>query len=511
MTTISRRHGRRRIAAGMLLPLLLILCAAPPARAEALSRTQIQGFADYARATWARSGVPGMALAVVQDDRVVLELVLGTREAGRELPVTRDTVFQLASVSKGFAAALVAALVGDGTVGWDDAIIEHYPGFRLMDGAATLALSLRDGLAQRAGLYHHAGDELEAFGYGRAEIVRRLRFLPPEAPFRTTFAYQNYVLTAAADAAARAAGMPFEELIEARLFRPLGMATASARHADFAARLDRAVPHRRAAPGAALQPGPALDADQSAPAAGLSASLADIEAWLRFQLAQGRFGGRTVVDPEALAETQRPQTLIGLQPPPGPAVFYGLGWFVLRYPELTALFHDGAFEEGANTIVTLIPERGIGMAVLTNALPVGLATVLSDRLIDTVRGSGDGGDGFDAVHAAVEAAIAEAFTPAAPPAPAGAGPMGPLDRYAGSYENPYYGRIAVAASEGGLAMRLGRAASLRRLRPHDGDVLVDTVSDRFATFAAGPDGRAAALILQPRFAQQPDAIFTRVP
>jgi CubicO group peptidase (beta-lactamase class C family) len=476
--------------------------------AQALDKAHLKTFNDYAVQTFDRSGVPGMALAIVQDDREVLALTLGVQEKGTRRIITRTTAFQLASVSKTFASALVAAMVADGVVAWDDPISRHLQDFRLKDDAATLSLSLRDGLAQRSGLYHHAGDELEAFGYGRDEILRRLRYLEPEGQFRTTFAYQNYVLTAASVAASQAAGRPFEDLIDERLFRPLGMRTASARLADFEARPDRATLHPLNGNGG-TEPGPNAPTDPAAPAAGISASLEDMIAWVRFQLASGKLDGRSIVAADALAETHLPQTIISPTALPGPMAFYGLGWFVLRYPDVTVVFHDGIFEEGVNTIVTLIPDRGIGLVVLTNSYPVGLASALSEKLIAMVRGVSVDEDPFDALHAQIAATIAGSMTTPPPPPPANAAPPGPAEQYVGVYQNPYFGKVAVTGDATGLRMRLGVSPETRPLRPQDGDTMVDTVADRFIIFTQGPGQQAAALTRKPRFAQEHDAVFVR--
>src|SRR5207249_10706952 len=120
------------------------------------------------------------------------------REAGRPEPIDADTVFQLASVSKPVASTVMAALVGDRVVDWDDRIVDHDPEFQMYDAWVTNAVTLRDMFAHRSGLPDHAGDLLEDLGYGREEILYRLRYQKPASSFRAQYHYTNFGLTAAA-------------------------------------------------------------------------------------------------------------------------------------------------------------------------------------------------------------------------------------------------------------------------------------------------------------------------
>jgi CubicO group peptidase (beta-lactamase class C family) len=173
--------------------------------------------------TLKKTGVPGLALAVVCKERVIHLKGFGVRQAGRDERVDADTVFQLASVSKPMASTVLAALVGERLIGWDDRVIDHDSGFRLSDPFVTREVTLRDLLSHRSGLPDHAGDLLEDLGYGRAEVLCRLRLERPASSFRSRFAYTNFGFTEAAVAASRAAGSAWEDLAAEKLFGPLGM------------------------------------------------------------------------------------------------------------------------------------------------------------------------------------------------------------------------------------------------------------------------------------------------
>jgi CubicO group peptidase (beta-lactamase class C family) len=149
--------------------------------------------------------IPGLAVAVVQDGKVAYAKGFGVRKVGELERVDADTVFQIASMSKSLGASIVAHQVGSGSITWDTPVIKHLPWFSLNDSWITTHLTIADLYARRSGLPEHAGDELEDLGYDRRQVLERLRFLPLE-PFRRTYAYTNFGMTAAAEAVAVAAG-----------------------------------------------------------------------------------------------------------------------------------------------------------------------------------------------------------------------------------------------------------------------------------------------------------------
>src|SRR5262249_9796607 len=151
----------------------------------------------------ATTGVPGMAIVVVHDDKIVYANGLGVREVGKADRVDANTVFQLASVSKPITSTILAILVSLGIIDWDDPVGNLDPDFRLYDSLASRNLTLRDLLCHRSGLGDHEGDLLEDLGYDRATVLHRLRFAKPDSSFRSTYAYTNFGITEAAVAAAR--------------------------------------------------------------------------------------------------------------------------------------------------------------------------------------------------------------------------------------------------------------------------------------------------------------------
>ena len=198
---------------------------------------------QYVKDAMQRTGVPGIAVTVAFHDEVLYLKGFGVRKAGENQPVDADTVFQVASLSKPIASTIVAGVVGDKVVSWDDPIIKHDPGFQMDNPYVTSMVTLRDMFSHRSGLPDHGGDLLEDLGFDRATILYRLRYLPTDDNFRSVYAYTNFGLTEAAIAAAKATGKAWEDLADQRLYQRLGMKQTSSRFADYEAASNRALIH----------------------------------------------------------------------------------------------------------------------------------------------------------------------------------------------------------------------------------------------------------------------------
>jgi CubicO group peptidase (beta-lactamase class C family) len=401
-----------------------------------------------------RTGIPGLAVAVVHDGKPVFLKGYGVREAGKPETVDPDTVFQLASVSKSVGATVVAHEVSDGKLAWDTPVATILPWFALADPAVTPMLTLADLYAHRSGLPDHAGDDLEDLGYDRRAIMERLRFLPL-GPFRVSYAYTNFGPTSAAEAVATAAGTDWAALSETALYRPLGMTRTSSRFADYIAEPDRAMPHMR--DDGAWKPGAQRQPDAQSPAGGVSSTARDMAAWMTLLLADGSFDGHPLIAPEALQPALMPQIVSG--PPATPADrtgFYGLGFNVgVSSTGRVVLGHSGAFYLGAATNFLLIPSADVGIVVLTNAQPIGAAEAITSTFGDLVQLGHPTRDwlaAFEPRFAPLSAPMGHlaGATPPEDPAPAG-----DLEAYAGVYDNPYYGPIEITAQGGGLVLTAG--------------------------------------------------------
>lgn len=437
---------------------------AEPPRAEPLA-----GLDERVARAMEAFHVPGLALAVVHDDEVVVTRGYGVRRPGEEGAVGPDTVFAIASNTKPFVATVVAALVEEGALGWEDRVSERLPWLRLHDEAATRELRLVDLLAHRSGLATFAGDLIWIGSrFGTEEVLRRLAAIEPETGLRLRYGYSNMMFVAAGEVVRAVTGQGWDEAVQRRLLEPLGMSRTVTSVSALESMEDVATPTMPVDGEAVLLP--YLDMGAAGAAGGLCSSARDMAAWLRMQLANGRLGARQIVPAEAIAATRRPETPIPL-PPSSAALYpsrhflaYGLGWFLNDYRGRLVVSHGGGLP-GMTSLVALLPEESLGVVVLTNgesAAPRALVMEIVDAFL--------GGEGTDWTAALVAATVeAEGETEAAAEPTA---PSLPLAAYVGRYGNAALGAAEVVEVEGGLALRLPDHGGLEgALRPYRGDTM----------------------------------------
>jgi CubicO group peptidase (beta-lactamase class C family) len=447
--------------------------------------------------------VPGIAIAVVFQDKAVYAKGFGIRDVNTKQPIDADTVFQLASVSKSIGSTVVAELVGEGKITWDSKLSALDPAFAMFDSWVTREITIRDMYAHRSGLPEHAGDLLEDLGFTRAEILHRLRYQHPDSSFRSHYAYTNFGMTEGGVAAAKAYGLDWEKASEEKLYQPLGMTSTSSRYVDFAARKNKALGH-------VLVDGKWVqkfkrDPDAQSPAGGVSSSVNDVAKWMRLQLANGKFDGKQIVDEKALLETRHPHMLTGFSPFTGLPSFYGLGWNVSYDKQgRLRLNHSGAFALGAATHVNLAPSERLGVVVLTNAYPIGVAEALGTIFLDTALYGKPTQDWFAIFKQAFSnpAAIGTVlgFDYSRPPA----SPTSALksSAYVGHFTNDYFGDISIVEKDGGLAIVEGPTNQTFPMQHYDRDTFAYETQDENAvgrsgvTFTIAPDGKANQVLVE---------------
>lgn len=352
------------------------------------------GFAQYdfdkpAEATRTAWQIPGMAVAVVQNDRVVYLKSFGVKEAGKPDPLTPDTLFEIASTTKAFTATAVAMLVDQKKLDWDDPVHKYVEYFHLNDPCADAMVTVRDILSHRTGLSRH--DELWDYtDWQREQVIRSVASVKLSKSFRSSYQYQNIMFALAGEVVASAAGMSWADFMRTRIFEPLGMAHTRTSLADWNAS-QHASGHRyeRATNRVVVQP--FVDYTNIGPAGQIKSSARDMAQWLRFQLAGGVIDGKRLISAAALDETHTPQTVIRLE---GTALetaletnleSYGLGWTVQDYRGQLLVSHAGAIN-GFRTQVALLPKQNAGLVVMTN-LGRGLANVaLRNAILDRLLG-----------------------------------------------------------------------------------------------------------------------------
>lgn len=466
----------------LLIPSTMLAAAKPKlTEAETVSRSITEKSVQKALAKldelthdWLqKTKVPGLAIAVVYQNKVVYLKGFGVREAGNTARINPDTVFQIASMSKPIASTVIAGLVGDNIIQWDDPVIQYDSGFQLSEPYVTSQVTFRDLLSHRSGLPDHAGDDLEGIGFEREAILSKLRYLPIENHFRSQYAYTNFGITAAAVAAAKSTGKSWETLSFERLYKPLGMNNTSSRYQEFLSSQNRASGHVLSNNKwvAKYQRNP----DAQSPAGGVSSSARDLAKWMQLQLKKGYFEGKSIIDSSALLETHRPQ-IIRSAPKNADkdlAHFYGLGWNVDYSDNNNILLsHSGAFFIGASTAVYLLPGEDLGIAIITNASPIGLPESLALSFLDLVKYEKVKNNYLYFLSTMFKKVTSPTYGTAVDYAklPTNKTNAKSLKNYSGSYRNNYFGEIKVSSEDGQLFLHLGPHKKKYALAHYNGDI-----------------------------------------
>src|SRR5262249_39948468 len=202
---------------------------------------------SYAARVLKEFDVPGLALAIVKDGRVVLAKGYGVRKLGEPAQVDEHTLFGIASNTKAFTSAALAMLVDEGKISWDDPVTKHLPTFQLYDPYVTREMTIRDLLTHRSGLGLGAGDLLfwPPSDYSRDEIIRRFRYVKPATSFRSRYAYDNVLYMIAGQLLGAVAGKSWDDFIKDRIFSPLGMTTSNTSVAALTSSRNSAAPHAK--------------------------------------------------------------------------------------------------------------------------------------------------------------------------------------------------------------------------------------------------------------------------
>ncbi|CAM4461901.1 D-alanyl-D-alanine-carboxypeptidase/endopeptidaseAmpH precursor [Mycobacterium basiliense] len=425
------------------------------------------------------SGIPGMAVAIVHGGKTLYAKGFGVKDVGKgdgpDNKVDTDTVFQLASMSKPIGATVVAHAVSTNVVSWDTPVVSKLPWFSLSDPYVTGHVTIADLYSHRSGLPDHAGDALEDLGYDRQQVLERLKYLPL-APFRISYAYTNFGVTAAAEAVAAAAGKSWEDLSGEVLYRPLGMTSTSSRFADFLARPNRAVNHIKV--GDKWQARFQRDPDAQAPAGGVSSSVNDVARWLTMVMANGGYDGQQITSPEALLPAITPQVIsTAARSPKARAGFYGHGFTVsVNSAGRTQYGHSGAFGLGAATNFVVLPSEDLGIIALTNAAPYGIPEALTAEFVDLVQYGEVREDWANLYRQQIgpmnnpDGSLVGKQTPVNPE------PARGLSDYVGVYANEYWGPATVTDHDGQLQLSLGPKNQTFNLTHWDGDTFTFTLS-----------------------------------
>ena len=439
---------------------LLIVMLAVSVTAFA-QQAPLTGFDEYAEKALRDWEVPGMAIAVVKDDKIVFAKGYGVRKIGETTPVDEKTLFAIGSSSKAFTAATIAILVDEGKLKWDDHVTKYLPGFQTSDPYVTRELTVRDLLSHRAGL--ERGELLwYATEYDRDELLRRTRFLKSAASLRGNFVYQNVMYLAAGQVASKAAGKSWDDLIAERIYGPLGMTASSTSIKAIKTGDNAASPHAKS--GDKIEPVAWRDIDNIGPAGSINSNAVDMAKWVRLQLGQGSFEGKKIFSPAVAKEMHMSQMVMRLEGfnsisyPEAHFLNYGMGWFLSDYKGRKLVEHGGSVD-GMRAQVALVPEEKLGIVILTNMNGTILPVPIMYRIIDAYLGAPQkdwAGDFLTRIKALTEQGK-EAAKRAEASRIKDTHPTLAIENYAGSYKNDLYGEVKVTNSGGKINLRFGPA------------------------------------------------------
>jgi CubicO group peptidase (beta-lactamase class C family) len=499
--------------------LLLALLLPTPLRADGGDPDRYAFVPDLLERVRERFAVPGIAVAVVEDGELRLATGSGVRELGKPAPVDADTLFAIASLTKGFTAALLSQLADEGKLSLDDRVIDHLPQFQMADPYASRELRLRDLLAHRSGLGLGAGDLLFWPPSERptADIVARLRHVPPATGLRERYAYANAPYAVLQQVIEKVDGRPFLAA-EARVLDRAGMA-ATRVNADALRADDHNVAIGHApADFTSLRPVPAMTWANNAAAGGLYSSVRDLATWMRVQLDGGLLGRAADGSEQRLFSATRhaamwevvtpiaprPASVPALQPAVPRFAGYGEGWGIGEYRGEKLVSHTGGWP-GMVSRITLVPSRKLGVVVLTNQEQGAAFNAVTYEVLDAALGAPDT-DWTAAFAAGVDAARERAAADWAAHQAArrsGTAPALPLAGYAGRYRDAWYGEVELRVEGAGLVMQFAHTpALLGDLEHWQHDSFIVRWRDRtlnadaFASFALDHDGKVRELRME---------------
>jgi CubicO group peptidase (beta-lactamase class C family) len=469
---------------------------------------ELDALAEEAMTEWK---VPAVAVAVVRNGETAILKAYGQRDAETALPTTPQTQFTICSITKTFTATGLAMLVDEGRLDWTKPVRDYVPEFRLHDPVATERVTVRDLLSHHSGLPRHDWVWMPG-GLSRTEMLAAMRHIEPSRDIRTTYQYSNLGYNAASIVAERISGLSWEDFTRTRITERLKMPVTFTVD-DLASAEDAATPyvvHRDQRRPTTLWP------IHTTAAGGINTSVAAIANWMKFLLAEGEFENQRLLSTALVREMQAPRVYSSTPEFEFGHTHYGLGFVSTTYRGERIVGHSGGWI-GWSTLMRLVPERNLGIAVFCNVMGAPVPSILINYVFDRISGK-EPVPWLERLRDLRSKALAQeeideqnrktARRPNAPPGHQ-------LSDYAGAYEHPAYGRITITATVDGLHWDYRTFSGPLAHRHYETfetpQLPYDLNPDRRAlSFVTDRDGNVASLSaqLEPMVA---DIVFMRAP
>ena len=513
-------HSMTRIAAAILLVFSIGSAAAQTAAAPAVLSIPAAAYdldADVAR-SMKTFDVPGMAIAIVKDGKVIAARGFGVRKLGESVPVDGKTLFEVASNSKVFTAAALAMLVDEGKLAWDDPVTKHLPDFQMYDAYVTHEMTVRDLLVHRSGLGLGAGDLLwwPTTQFTTDEIIHKLRYIKPATSFRSKYAYDNLLYIVAGKIIAQKSGKSWGQTVRERILTPVGMAATTTSLAENEGNAN--VAHSHSKINGKISVVKAVPADNAVGAVGINTNAEDIARWMTVLLNDGVIRQDAAGKETRLFSARQSREIFTPQTPmkisdgnpklaaSRPNFFsYGLGLQLRDYKGRKVALHGGALL-GFYSRVVMVPEEKLGIAILTNAESGSAMTSLQYRMLDHFLGAApsDWIKLYDEVDAETLAKDMAAQAKTKTTRAAKSSPSLALASYDGQYEDHWYGKVSIRQVGNKRVMSFLKTPDLTgELEHFQHDTFIVRWKDRhfnadaYVSFALNPDGSIERMKMAP--------------
>lgn len=409
--------------------------------------------------------VPGMAVAIVKDGKIIYAKGFGVLEEGKKQKVDENSLFAIASNTKAFVSASLAHLVWEKKINWNDKVVSFLPYFELYDNYTTNETTLKDILSHRTGLGTFSGDVIwYKSEYSAEEVIKHVKYVPQAYSFRAGYGYSNLMFITAGEVINAVTGMPWNKFVESHIFKPLEMNRSVTSIKGLASLGNVASPHKTI--DGAITPIAWTNWDNMGAAGGIISSVEDMSKWMILQMNNGVVGTDTIFSPASQREMWSPQNSFKVSArsqknmPSKHFSAYGLGWGIWDYQGRKVVSHSGGYD-GMYSRVTMIPEENLGVVVLTNSM-TGVTNPVTMKAIDHILGIADRDWSKEALPGAKkygeykEKRVSKRVDARV----SGTTPSTEIADFAGCYFDAFFGEVTVELENGNLVMKFTNAPHL---------------------------------------------------
>ncbi|MEI7596539.1 MAG: serine hydrolase [Bacteroidota bacterium] len=484
---------KKRSIVLLLLTIVFNICSAQ------ISNSIVKDLDLYFQASLNEWKVPGMAIAIVRNDSILLLKGYGVKNVETKEKVDENTLFAIASNSKTFTASALAKLVQENKLSWNDPVTKYLPYFELYNPYVSSEMKIRDLLCHRSGLATFSGDLLwYGSNYSREDIVRRAKYLKPTYGFREKFGYSNIMFLAAGLVIEKVTGMTWDNYIKKEFLTPLNMTNTITSTKDISKNSNIASPHTEY--NDKIIPIELLNWDNIAPAGSIISSASDMSNWLRMQLNKGKFNDKQILLPETQMQMWQAQTTQDISKnsanlfPSTHFKAYGLGWSMFDYHGRKIIGHNGGYD-GMISQSIIIPEENLGFVILTNMnstlyYPL-MYKVLDAFLCPTCKENKDWSKYFLSTINKQKEADKKEIENAHKNKIVNTKPSLNLEAYTGRYTSKLYGDAEVKIENNQLSIQFIPAPMFKASTKHSH---YDTFEIEFTQFPSLPKGSATFIL-----------------